>query len=537
MSAKVLAVWLDGAEPTLVEEMMRAGKLPVLAGLRARGAYGRLACAPGDSQESTYGTVATGQPPAQTGSWLDGTFDPLTYTFPLDTERRNGDVPAYFALGPGYRVATFDVPRLALQKNTYGLQVLSWGAHAGGVPAASEPPAVYGELLARHGRHPTGDGIDHAPFNDEAALADLHSRLLQGVAVRGEATADLLGRDDWDLFLTALGEPHVAGHHFWPWPERPDLFASLGGPEAVRSIYLAVDRCLGRMVEAAGPNARTVVFSVRGMRANCEDAGTMVVLPELLFRDSFGRPGLDLGNPSLPPSPESLAGIHNWVMEIWNLRRRPDRLETALDRLPGPLARAARALLPTTPRLAHPLTCPPATGWQATTWYQPHWPRMRAFVLYSNSDGFIRLNVRGREAHGRIAPADYDRACGDVTDLVSALTDPTGRSVVEEIFRTRKTPRCGPNDHPADLVVRWAAHARDCFTHPRWGVLGPVPVHRAGAHTGDGFLCAAGPGIPSAIALRPGTPLDVAPTVLELMGAASSLPGRTLVRSARLLAA
>jgi predicted AlkP superfamily phosphohydrolase/phosphomutase len=159
---------------------------------------------------------------------------------------------------------------------------------------------------------------------------------------------------------------------------------------------------------------------------------------------------------------------------------------------------------------------------------------MRAFALYSFSDGFVRLNVRGREGRGGVAPGDYDRACAEVSELVRGLTDDRGGPVVEEVLRLRRAPDHGPNDHPADLVVRWAGHARDRFVHPRYGALGPVPVRRTGGHVADGFLCAAGDGVPAGIRLRPGEPLDVAPTVLALMGQSSSspLPGRALLRPA-----
>src|SRR5262245_14538513 len=79
MSASVLAVWLDGAEADLLEEMMDEGELPALTSLRNRGMYGRLQSLPYSVAETVYGLALTGQWPEQTGNWLVCTFDPRSY--------------------------------------------------------------------------------------------------------------------------------------------------------------------------------------------------------------------------------------------------------------------------------------------------------------------------------------------------------------------------------------------------------------------------------------------------------------------------
>ena len=66
MSASVLVIWLDSAEPTFVEAMMAAGELPHLARLRQRGIYGRLKAPAFSLPETAYGMVLTGQPPQLT---------------------------------------------------------------------------------------------------------------------------------------------------------------------------------------------------------------------------------------------------------------------------------------------------------------------------------------------------------------------------------------------------------------------------------------------------------------------------------------
>jgi hypothetical protein len=274
------------------------------------------------------------------------------------------------------------------------------------------------------------------------------------------------------------------------------------------------------------------VFTIEGMCADNFDVQNLVLLPELMFRYSFpGCVGLDF-DPQRSPSPESQAGIQNWVMEVWHQRRRPRPLEIWLrDRLPLPIAMRLYRWLGLQPPLFHPLT---ETFWnfQSTTWAIPYRPYMKAFALITASDGCIRLNVRGRESHGLIAAADFRRACDELTGILMDLRDPvTDKSAVQKVLPVRVDPFAwDAADHDADLVVKWNSGTGNRLVSPRFGTLGPVPFHRTSAHTPDGFLCATGPGILVG-GFSTGAPVDVAPTILGLAGSrgGGALPGRCLV--------
>jgi len=38
--------------------------------------------------------------------------------------------------------------------------------------------------------------------------------------------------------------------------------------------------------------------------------------------------------------------------------------------------------------------------YQPAIWYKPFWPQMKAFALPSFSEGYIRINLQGREPEG-----------------------------------------------------------------------------------------------------------------------------------------
>jgi hypothetical protein len=88
----------------------------------------------------------------------------------------------------------------------------------------------------------------------------------------------------------------------------------------------------------------------------------------------------------------------------------------------------------------------------------------------------------------------------------------------------------------ADLVVLWQEeYATDVVDSPELGRIGPVPYLRTGSHRSRGFMVVQGPGIEPGTSLPHGHALDLAPTVLELMGAPipDYFEGKPMVQSTR----
>jgi hypothetical protein len=90
------------------------------------------------------------------------------------------------------------------------------------------------------------------------------------------AVAHHLLEDDptgFDLFAVYLGGPDVVGHRFWR-HLHPELYVHPPGREelenfhgVIEATYTWVDRAIGRLVDAAGPDATVWVVSDHGMEA------------------------------------------------------------------------------------------------------------------------------------------------------------------------------------------------------------------------------------------------------------------------------
>jgi predicted AlkP superfamily phosphohydrolase/phosphomutase len=154
-------------------------------------------------------------------------------------------------------------------------------------------------------------------------------------------------------------------------------------------------------------------------------------------------------------------------------------------------------------------------------WYSPYWSKMKCFALPSISHGYIRMNVQGRESNGVVPNAEYDLACAEVSDHLRALRDArTGRAIVNRIVRTRTSAMdCGPEFPDPDLIVYYEREPADVVDSPQFGRIGPVPYARTGGHVNRGFAILKGPRFERGSTLPRAHVRDIAPTMLDLLGA------------------
>jgi hypothetical protein len=126
-------------------------------------------------------------------------------------------------------------------------------------------------------------------------------------------------------------------------------------------------------------------------------------------------------------------------------------------------------------------------GHQPPMWYRPSWPQMKAFALPSYSEGYVRINLRGREAAGIVAPEDYGRVCDEIEGLLGRVRDArTGQPMVANIMRSRTSAvDTDPNLPDADLLVQWTARPVDVVDTP-CGRIGPCSSSTAAATLNEG---------------------------------------------------
>jgi predicted AlkP superfamily phosphohydrolase/phosphomutase len=518
----VMAVWLDGADRATIEAYVAQGQLPFFKRLKDASAYGKIKYDPQTLVlfESVYYSLLTGCSAETLRHWFTLEYDPVRCGIKEATVDFQ-QTPPFYAVADRRKVLIFDVPQAPLRPEVNGWQIKGWGAHADDeLKGNSLPPGIIEQIVDTFGDSPAFV-TDCAELDDPQSLARLSEQLEESIKRRIAIIKELLQRDQWDLVLTCFGEIHLGTHFFWP---HPDLNERPGFPnldDGCRKLYRQVDSALGEIAEVLSEDTTLLLFSSRGMEDNRSDLSTSVILPELMFRYSFpGQVGLDFDPAQLSPSPESQAGIINWVMEVWNYRRRTGEFPLWLRRhLKPTVAVTLERWFRISPTLFQPEGFEVA-NYSPAVWYSQYWYRMRAFALPSFSWGRVRINVRGRDRYGIVPPSAYEQTCTEIVEWLSELRDlKTGVPAVKEVIRTRSVSELSDSGKPdADLIVHWAPGIRNGFESPRFGKIGPLPYFRAGGHNSDGFAFLRGPGIKAGSKLEEWAINDIAPTILALLG-------------------
>jgi predicted AlkP superfamily phosphohydrolase/phosphomutase len=521
MRKTLIAIGLDSADPILLDEWASQGRLPNISRLREQGAYCSLRGPDLYLSEQAWTLVTTGCEATRTGYWSRWKFDSRNYHLQDTRAYSFSECRPFYALGPEYRCAIFDVPQTRLSAHVNGIQVLAWGARSARTESASEPGCLLDRLIKKHGRHP-GLDRDHASYWNPIAVAWLERALLKGIARRAAICRDLLAREQWDFFFTVFGETHSAGHFFWHLSQDHPLHPRkrIAAADPLLKTFQAVDRAIGEVLTAR-PDANVILFSPEGMEANSVDLPSTLFLPELLYRFSSGLTGMADGESSSVPPSIQLPKALGWHRQLYALRSDTHPLRRRLrDWLPIEISRWWERSSSPGPGPGYPGSFG-SLFHQPPMWYSPLWPGMKAFALPSISHGYIRINVRGRERDGLVSPSAYDRFCDELSGHLRALRDArSGRPLVERIVRTRQSPlEAGPHLPDADLVVFYHSGPVDVIDSPTFGRIGPVPYSRTGGHANRGFAIIKAPGCSSGSTLPQGQVRDLAPTILALLGA------------------
>jgi predicted AlkP superfamily phosphohydrolase/phosphomutase len=488
-------IGLDAAEPSLIERWMSDGLLPNLKRLRARGSYTRLASSADWLAGSPWPTFYTGTMPADHGLYhhLQWRADKMVHV------RLS---PEWLPLRPfwrvlsktGRRVVAFDIPMTFSPEPFNGVEISGWATHDQLAPPASYPASMMGWVRREFGQPPLSE--EFGGLQSPKSLLQLRDELIQATQRAGDVAEALMNRETWDLFMCGFGATHRGGHKLW------DITNTLGDIQsderaefsyALRDVYIACDKAVGRLVDIAGEDVTTLVFSLHGMGHNTSRSDFL--LPKMLERIIAKGASSDRGS-----------GQGGYLQRLRKL-------------IPLELRYKVRRWLP--------------------FWLQDYltafwrmggidWSVTPAASLVADLQGYVRINLRGREAAGIVEPGEeYDRLCAEIIEGLSTYVDSdTGEPVVESVMRSGQLFSQGArrNNLP-DLIVRWAyspaadhrAIVSSRFGSIPWPIPGRNPDGRSGNHCPEGFLIAVGDRIQPGSQINDAHILDLAPTVYALL--------------------
>ena len=469
--ARVLAIGLDAAEPTLIRELIEQGEMPALKALLEQGKWLRVESPASVGSGSVWPTFITGEEPSIHGVYGEWCWRPATMS--LERYRGDGLIPFWKRLvDNGLTVGILDVPFAPLVGIADGFEISEWGPHdllKGQLEFF--PPEITEIVKQQTSPHPlSSDRLDAAGPMDYDGLRKLSVGCLEGVKLRGALAHELISKRRPRLSLITFTEIHHSAHYLWhnivPAHEIYNQ-SSLKTPASVKptlnEIYREVDRQIGALVTIAAADA-VLVFSLHGMQAS---HGIPSFLGPLLCEKGFAR--------------LAAWGDQSWFGRAVTLmgaikRRTPAALKKLYYKsiTPGAAQRFARP------------TMIPEYDWNNTC----------AFSLPTDQHGWIRINLRGREARGIVAPEEYQQTCQQLEQLLHSLTTSEGRPLVRRVIRSAKYPDGHALLSLPDLVVHWenAAFSSPLKIQGSGVSRPPAGTKFTGQHSLEGFCIIRGSG-------------------------------------------
>jgi predicted AlkP superfamily phosphohydrolase/phosphomutase len=509
---KAFVLGLDGCTWDLLEPLIRDGHMPNLARLRELGSWSSLRSIFPPLSPVAWTGVMTGQNSGKHGvfEFLEHRHDPLhgqvnssraiqsRLLWEIAAEHGKltvaGGVPMSYpprpAPFPGFFLGDFLSPSDAKDFST--------------------DPALFAELENEVGPYRPWSTSIHDGGNEAAVLVDLRSFLDQHL----RTIQFLMKRCPWDLFIFDVMATDRFQHELWHvW----DLIhrAARGRESELKALkprliefWTTVDRGVGAIEAALPSDAALLVISDHGFGPIEHYVNFNVWLLEqgyIALENSFYvkqkhwcyRHGL---------TPE-------WIYRVMSrLGMGNHRVSRFRGKQAGLLDRIGESLFLSRRHI--------------------DWSRTQAYA--QGNFGQIFLNLKGRQPNGCVAPEDAPSLLADLKAKLQSIANPeTGEPLVEHVYE-RDELYSGPHASLApDLTVvlndwRYRTIGLHDFTTHR--VISPA-FGPTGDHRMEGILIAAGPAIRTGATVREPMLLDIAPTVLHLLGVPvpADMDGRVLL--------
>jgi predicted AlkP superfamily phosphohydrolase/phosphomutase len=485
---RAVVIALDGTDPESIARGIDAGWLPQLAKAFERARKVELQSLGDLFLTSPWPCVASGVAVENHGIHA---FRPIRSGTLDIVEPWEYRVPTPFwetAAQAGLKAGVVDMPICAPPPEDAalpGLRFLEWGTHPGFRPPASFPRSLIAEVRDRHGSHPFRD--DDPSLKTVRDLRSAQARLCEGIRAREKIVIELLDHDPPDLLVAGFSEAHVAGHQFLnltiPGHSHHDaaVAAELGEPLGL--VYQAIDAAVGRILDRLPAETNVLVVCLGGVRVTYGGAR---------FLDDILR---QIGLTASAPAKRGFA------RGLWHLL--PARLRSATARWLGGLVRR---------------------NVDTRFWSSFNWTATRAFALPWTYDGYLRVNQRGREPNGIVAPGMERR---EVLDQIEAVVGEmriagTDRPAARRVIRAQDVYVGRASSELPDLMVLWNSdRPLDAIESPRVGRISNRDGGPRGAHTSQGAIFGWGPAIAAGPPISGIRDIDIAPTVLALLGIAA----------------
>ena len=501
---RVLILGLDGSTWDLFSKLAEDGTMPNLASYLDRGASSDLVTVVPPVTATSWTTFFTGLNPGKHGVFefllrrkglsQGAVSDRNPFgEIPVNSTLRDG-LPIWQLAGrAGLKSVLLSVPITYPPEELNGSMVSGFLTPFGKRDFAY-PPAVLEDIEQHFGLYK----LYHRQVYSKRGVGDVLDELFDVLDYNIKVTRYMMGKGDWNLLFSHFWGTDRAQHELWHLlDEHHPRYDRREGEEfgpRLRRFYRELDKGIKEIVDDAGdanilivsdhgfgPIHRFLAFNVwlleEGYLKLKRDPGTWIkkmVYKMGLTPVFFYRLSMAMGLARLRLS----GGFHS-----------RQKMQMLLDRFFLSLSNV---------------------DWTATKAYS------------RGNYGQIYVNLKGREPHGCVEPGEgYEEVRASIKQDLLAFRDPlTGEKMFDRVYLREEIYQGPYTDEAPDIVflptdMRNKALGTLDFTSNRFS----FPVYgNSGDHRMEGIFLGLGPAFRAGARLSPGSILDVAPTVLYLLG-------------------
>jgi predicted AlkP superfamily phosphohydrolase/phosphomutase len=506
---ELMVIGIDSATFDLMGPWMEAGELPNLARLMKEGVHGVLTSTILPDSPPAWTSFMTGKNPGKHGVF--GFFEPLPNSYTVrhtNGGSRRAKTIWKILSESGKRVGIINVPMTYPPEEVAGYLIA-------GMDTPDErstfiyPPALQEELAREFGKIETI--VYHfrqklgTSYRSEYRAYKLWERLEER---RIRLCQHLMRTHPTDLVMVHLFAVDQIQHYFWHYMDRahplhdPEGARLLGG--VIKGIYRTVDDLVGELLADLPPETRLVVLSDHG-------AGPLSCRWRISFNQFLASLGLLRFKDADRPASRAGAVAHLVLTQASGFlkRRLPSRLRTWLTW--------------TFPEARDVVESYIATG-------QIDWTATKAYCNEKFGPS-IWINLKGARPHGIVQPGtEYEELLGFITKKLYEIKDPeTGAQMITRVYRKEEI-YWGPylGNAPDLLIDSWlnpAFHpSRAAGDHRGTPIViserrkSRSVAEKTGGHRSNGILLLKGEPFKVGQPLDGAQIIDLAPTILYLMG-------------------
>ena len=460
----------------------------------------------------------TGKNPGKHGIFEFMEMPPGTYSLRyLDASSRRTETIWRMLNEAGYTVGTMNIPFTYPPEPLDGFQIAGMATPSEDSPFIF-PPELRAELEDRLGKFrldPRYLGFMSSHARRRKVLDEM--KKLDDQWLR--ASLYLIDKHPADVMMFTFMSIDTVQHHFWQYMDPNhhyhDASAAQEFGDAIFSVYQRLDDGIGQLIENVSPGTSVLVVS---------DHGGGPASDRVLYLNRFlVQMGLlhysEMKNSLLQTAAQGIIGWSYNLLRSSLSSRQKVKLANAFPSLRKSFEAAV------------------------TSYTNIDWSRTKAFCseVLASPPG-IWVNRKGVRPTGIVDDEDYDSLLESIIQKLGELRDPrTGEAIVKRVFRRDEIYHGPYRDESPDLTLDWwdtslfstKPSLPEHIGKPAVEIIErkpPTSNEWGGTHRCDGILIASGNCFRKGVKIEGARLIDMAPTILHLMGQAvpDEMDGRVL---------